>query len=83
MPGGGQGEGRVGAIGGGTRRTAAHRGGRWRNQEGGLDPICPGQDRLSLILTRRPQQDSNLRTRLRSALLKIALTCTNLAFPVI
>ena len=45
--------------------------------------IRAGEAQNSNYIDGRPQQDSNLRTRLRSVLLKIVLTCANLALPVI
>ena len=67
--GSGQGTGRAGLYGDGTWRTAARPGGRWRNQEGSLNLISPGKRQLSQMISGRPQQDSNLRTRLRRPLL--------------
>ena len=48
---------------------AARRGGRWRSQQYSPDRISPGQGRFSQTNGWRPQQDSNLRTRLRRPLL--------------
>jgi hypothetical protein len=48
---------------------AARRGGRWRSQQHGPDRIGAGQGRFSQATGWRPQQDSNLRTRLRRPLL--------------
>jgi hypothetical protein len=65
--------GRAGAawarIGRGTWRMAARRGGRWRSQQYGPDCISPGQGSFLQVTGWRPQQDSNLRTRLRRPLL--------------
>ena len=52
-------------YGRGTWRMATHHGGRWRNRETGRDRITPGQGQYSRMISWRPQQDSNLRTRLR------------------
>jgi hypothetical protein len=48
---------------------AARRGGGWRSQQYGAHRISPGQGSFSQVTGWRPQQDSNLRTRLRRPLL--------------
>jgi hypothetical protein len=47
----------------------ARRGARWRSQQYGPDHISPGQGGFTQVTGWRPQQDSNLRTRLRRPLL--------------
>jgi hypothetical protein len=49
--------------------TVDFRGGRWRREQGDPDRLVPGQDGFPLMMAGRPQQDSNLRTRLRRPLL--------------
>jgi hypothetical protein len=81
--GNGQGTGRAGIIQGrnladcgSPRRKVAERGRRaW--------PDFAWSETAFADAYGRPQQDSNLRTRLRSAMPKKALTCANLAFPMI
>ena len=52
-------------IGRGYRLEAASDGGKWRNDNSGDLIIAAGQEESSLVFRWRPQQDSNLRTRLR------------------
>ena len=56
-------------IGRGYRPEAASDGGRWRNDNSGDLNVAAGQKMFSLVFRWRPQQDSNLRTRLRRPLL--------------
>jgi hypothetical protein len=58
-----------GRGGGGSWRRSARRGGGWRSQPGSQGRIGAGQNSFSLLTGGRPQQDSNLRTRLRRPLL--------------
>ena len=44
---------------------AASDGGKWRNDNSGDLNVAAGQEEFSLVFRWRPQQDSNLRTRLR------------------
>ena len=69
-----------GRMGGGSWRTTAHRGGRWRREQGDPDRLVPGQDGFPLMMAGRPQQDSNLRTRLRRGLLYTAATWQDVSF---
>jgi hypothetical protein len=59
---------------GGTQLDSAQTADRPQGQVGGGETV---------VIDKRPQQDSNLRTRLRSGLPKIALTCMNPAFHTI
>ena len=52
-------------IGHGHRPEAASDGGKWRNDNSGDLNVAAGQEMFSLVPRWRPQQDSNLRTRLR------------------
>ena len=63
-----------GRIGGGDRREAASGDGQWRNRHCGDRGLPAGSDGFFEIRIERPQQDSNLRTRLRRALLCRPLT---------
>jgi hypothetical protein len=56
---------------------AAHRGGRWRSEPSDRNRITPGQTVFSQLIARRPQQDSNLRSRLRRALIVMFVTWEN------
>jgi hypothetical protein len=56
-------------IGRGIWRMGARRGGRWWCRQRHKYCISPGQAWFSQIVGWRPQQDSNLRTRLRRPLL--------------
>ena len=56
-------------IGRGYRPEAAHADGKWRNDNSGDLSVTAGQNEFSLVFRWRPQQDSNLRTRLRRPLL--------------
>jgi hypothetical protein len=58
-----------GRIGGGGRREAASDDGEWRNRHCGDRGLPTGPDDFFEIRIERPQQDSNLRTRLRRPLL--------------
>ena len=51
------------------RRRMAYSGGSWRTENRSLANVSPGSRIISLLVTRRPQQDSNLRSRLRRPLL--------------
>ncbi len=51
------------------RRRMAYGGGSWRTENRSLADVSPSGQDISLLVTERPQQDSNLRSRLRRPLL--------------
>jgi len=66
-------------IGQKYRPRAASGDGRWRNRHRGHRDVAAGQKAFLKVIAWRPQQDSNLRTRLRSARPKNAVTSTDMA----
>src|SRR5262249_18569464 len=67
----------VGAYGRGIWRLAASGGTRCLSLSPVGSSIAPGQRAIPEAIKQRPQQDSNLRSRLRRAVLFRSLTCVN------